>query len=78
MATITDSILAAGPSPERAEGGHAQPMQALTWRKAFASDIDTAAPVRWRAGDGSWRYPTGMQADNLLHFDTARCEVLAA
>jgi hypothetical protein len=78
MASITDIILADSSSPRQMEGSQAMSAPAPTWRKACTADIDTAAPVRWLSDDGSWRYPTGIQADNLLHFDANRCEVLVS
>ena len=78
MSSITDPILA-GPTPQRSHDLKSKPAQAApTWRKASAADIHTAATVRWKDDNGSWRYPKGIRADNLLHFDTERCEVLSA
>ncbi len=48
------------------------------WRQATKEDWESGLEVRWKSPDGSWRYPRGIQAENLLHFDTARCEVRAA
>lgn len=45
------------------------------WRQATIDDRESGLEVRWMAPDGSWRYPRGIQAENLLHFDTTRCEV---
>lgn len=47
------------------------------WRPAEKDDGNTGLQVRWLGHDGAWRYPSGIQAENLLHFDTARCEVRA-
>lgn len=45
-----------------------------TWRKATVADIGKGLEVRWLSETG-WLYPVGIQADNLLTFDTGRCEV---
>lgn len=48
------------------------------WRQATEDDRKSGLEVRWLGHDGTWRYPSGVQAENLLHFDTERCEVRAA
>lgn len=46
-----------------------------SWRKATKEDIGKGLDVRWLSDTG-WKYPQGIQADNLLAFDTDRCEIL--
>lgn len=81
MASITDSIcdgMAQRRDGVESTGTAATPHpREASWRPATDADRGTDVPVRWRADDGAWRYPSGIQADNLLQFDTKRCEVAA-
>ncbi|TXG99981.1 MAG: hypothetical protein E6R08_00680 [Nevskiaceae bacterium] len=81
MASITD-LICDGMAQQRDGVGTTRTAatpdsKGASWRPATDADRGTDAPVRWRADAGAWRYPSGMQADNLLQFDTKRCEVAA-